>query len=117
MLFIGIMFAIGVFVLSPDLFHFQNVNIIEVNEFLKTAVAIVITYYIGFFIDRIGSLCVEKVLKNKNHPDDRSFVSQKIQMNWRNYDDYQKAEKNGENIKTLARDRIFNIDYFGSGCW
>jgi hypothetical protein len=108
MVFIGILFAVGLFILTPEIFVLKSIPFFESNEFLKTAVVVVVIYYVGFFIDRTGSLLIEKILKNKNQPSKRNFVSQKIQMNWRNYDEYQRAEKSSEHIKVLAREYTFS---------
>jgi hypothetical protein len=109
MFFVGLLFAVGCMVLEPSLIQYLEIYGKYFKEgIMQTATAVVVIYYTGFLIDRFSSLVVEKALKNKNKKKTRNFLSQKIQMNWRHYEDYQKAEKHSSHIKTLSREYTFS---------
>ncbi|MDR0726793.1 MAG: hypothetical protein LBF37_01890 [Rickettsiales bacterium] len=64
----------------------------------------------GTVIDRLGSLVVEKLLKNKK--EDRCWLSRMLQMTWKDYGHFQYAEKENDCIKILTREYTYSRNLF-----
>ena len=110
-LFVGVLFCVGIGTLFPgiiELFGSDKLVSIKTDSFLFCMIALTVVYEIGIVLDRLGSLVTERVLKNKKPANERGFISNLIQMQWKCYHSFQKAEKHSENIKTLTREYIFS---------
>lgn len=107
--FIGVLFSTGAVIIFPDLMSHSD-KLLGFNEdsFIFCIIAVAVVYEIGIVIDRLSSLIIEKILKSKKSFETRSFLSRLLQMQWKDYAHFQKAEKNSENIKTLTREYIFS---------
>ena len=107
--FIGVLFSIGAASLFPKLMtHSDKLLGFNSDSFVFCIIAVAIVYEIGIVIDRLASLITERILKSKKSFENRSFLSQLLQMQWKDYAHFQKAEKKSENIKTLTREYIFS---------
>ena len=78
------------------------------DSFAFCVIAVAVIYEVGIVIDRLASLVIERVLKNKKSFAKRSTLSRIFQMQWKDYAHFQKAERKSENIKNLTREYIFS---------
>lgn len=111
MLLIGILFMTGIMFLFPEQFDvlFAIISVHSEASFIIGVMTVAVIYEIGIILDRLSSLITEKLFKNKKPYSKRNLISRILQMQWKDYENYQRAEKiNANNIKTLTREYTYS---------
>lgn len=110
-LFIGLVFCgFGALLYPNTAKDIMDILSIINSQTVDVVILLAISYEMGLIINWVGSLVVEPILVNRKPEKQRGFLSKWLQISWRNYKDYQKAEN--DKLKMLTREMNVARNHF-----
>lgn len=110
MLFVGLVGIVCCMFIVPDdvWINWRLVQGLVNNATLDVVLFLVISYFVGLIVNRMGSWFIEDLLKTKKNYNRLSWPVNKIKFPWRKYELYVKAQQQDPALKFLTREYVLS---------